>query len=592
MSSQPVVPMFDPTGTLRDVPQAQMLEARRNGMEIGVRMSAPDGTTRVVPASRYQEASQNGMKPLPIEQQAVQHPGVLGSIWSDIKGMASSLPSMMGAMVGPTPVPVGGGRIAVSNPGGQIMQATTAADAQRAQEGRSPLYRAGAAVAGQFTNVPGMEQSAREGDVGGVVGHAASGPLAMAATIGAAKAAPALIEPPLRAASGLVKAGTEAVGEAREALTAPQNLAPEQAFAKATKPRNAIVDAQGKFRIGLPDARRAADSLGIDTSQMTLEDAQAAVSQAKRDVWSEFESRFMGPNRRIGIDTTPVADKVQAASSRWSDITKQSNPGAMEDIANRAGQYDGKIQSIDQVERRIQDLNNELRSQQAQYKVNEDALRRDPRYASRFAELDGLRAIEDKAFTDLSGPGSAGLKQRYGALKTMDDVLQRRVNVADRSAPISLNQAMGRIYGLGRIAKGAVTLSPSDVLEGLVSMKAGENARLYNDPNYLVQQAFSKTLPRAAAPKPIARPTAGLLPRGPIMQGGIPDTSGSIPYQPPAYSPTTRAQRLGLMLPEKTAIEAGPVPEEPMQVLKANYKIVRDPKTGRMRKMYLTSGKP
>lgn len=167
MSSQPIVPMFDPTGTLRDVPQAQMMDARQNGMEIGVRMQAPDNTVRVVPASKYQEAAQNGMKPLPIEQQAVQHPGFWSSLWSDIKGMPGS---------------IAGATVTSPYPGmdlerkQQVAQQALAEDASRKQAGYGPVYRTVAPIAEAVgTNVPGMEQSAREGDPGGVLGHAAAG---------------------------------------------------------------------------------------------------------------------------------------------------------------------------------------------------------------------------------------------------------------------------------------------------------------------------------------------------------------------------------------------------------------------------------
>jgi GGDEF domain-containing protein len=66
-------------------------------------------------------------------------------------------------------------------------------------------------------------------------------------------------------------------------------------------------------------------------------------------------------------------------------------------------------------------------------------------------------------------------------------------------------------------------------------------------------------------------------------------------YAPPPTAATTRAQRLGLLLPERSG---GPFQlpasstEEPMQVLRANSQAQIDLRTGQPRTMYLTSGEP
>src|SRR5690349_20244762 len=81
-------------------------------------------------------------------------PGFFSQLGSDLKGTLSAIPSMMGAMVGPTPVPLGGTRVGVSNPGGEMM--SNAAEA---------------GPAAQVVNKKGMEESAAHGDVAGVLGH-------------------------------------------------------------------------------------------------------------------------------------------------------------------------------------------------------------------------------------------------------------------------------------------------------------------------------------------------------------------------------------------------------------------------------------
>src|SRR6185437_10952419 len=144
MSAAQTVPMFAPDGSLGDIPYEQMNAAATAGAKPAVNILDPTGKPGLVPADRVQEAVQAGAKVVPYQQQEAQHPGFWASVGQDVKGLVTGLPAMMGAMVGPTPVPVGGGQIAVSNPGGQMASDAAASDAARAAEGRSAPYRAAA----------------------------------------------------------------------------------------------------------------------------------------------------------------------------------------------------------------------------------------------------------------------------------------------------------------------------------------------------------------------------------------------------------------------------------------------------------------
>jgi hypothetical protein len=188
MSTPTIVPMFDDQGTLRDVPYERVVEARQNGMSPAVRMKfADDGDkVRYVPASRMTEAAHNGGQVLPIEEQAVQHPGFWHTLGEDIHGLAKGLPSMFSGFAGPIADPTTG---QFTHPGAaqglQTGAAALEADQQRKAQGSGFPYRAGALLAtATGTNVKGMEQAAEQGDMGGVLGHAAAVPVALAATEG------------------------------------------------------------------------------------------------------------------------------------------------------------------------------------------------------------------------------------------------------------------------------------------------------------------------------------------------------------------------------------------------------------------------
>lgn len=189
MGSPATVPMFAPDGTLGDVPAERVRDAAAHGFKVGVTMKSTDGQIGVIPQDRVRDAMQQGKM-----QIVMQHGGndaSLGDIaanagkalGSDLWNMAKSAPAAVASMV----PGVGEYKLAKDIPA--IQQHYQ----QQKQAGYSLPYRALTPVAENLgVNVSGMEQSAAEGDIGGVAGHAAAVPTAMAATAGIAKAAPVI----------------------------------------------------------------------------------------------------------------------------------------------------------------------------------------------------------------------------------------------------------------------------------------------------------------------------------------------------------------------------------------------------------------
>lgn len=184
MSTQPI-PVFDPQGTLRDVPQGSLTDAVKAGGMPAVKFQAPDGSTRYVPASRMREAYDAGGKVLPYEQQDVKHPGFWTTLGEDLWGMVPKPPTSMDDVAARS-------KMAADMFAGpsveDMMQQGQQAEARR-QAGHGAMYSyMGAPLAEKLgVNVPGMEQSAAQGDVGGVAGHASAVPLTIAATEGIAR---------------------------------------------------------------------------------------------------------------------------------------------------------------------------------------------------------------------------------------------------------------------------------------------------------------------------------------------------------------------------------------------------------------------
>lgn len=183
MSTSATIPVFDPQGTLRDIPQEQLADAVRAGGMPAVKFQAPDKSIRFVPANRTHEAYQAGGQIVPIQDQDIKHPGFWNSLWGDIK-------SMPAALAGPDPL----ADPRVSDAEKNQIVAQQQAQAASTNAARAQKYGQGyslASTAGEMLGVPvsGMEQSAEHGDVGGVLGHAATMPAVTAATAGLGRVA-------------------------------------------------------------------------------------------------------------------------------------------------------------------------------------------------------------------------------------------------------------------------------------------------------------------------------------------------------------------------------------------------------------------
>ena len=215
-------PIFAPDGSLGDIPSGQLAAAVKAGAKPGVNIIAPDGSKGVVPADRYVDAAKAGAKIAPFEEQDVKHPGFWHALLSDAQGMAK------GALeTGSAVVNAGMGNPTAAVPlMSQIAQNVSESPEawkERRKAGYSLPYRVAAPVGSALgVNVPGMEQSAAEGDVAGVAGHAVAVPAAMAATAGVAHAAPAIVDLGKVAAAsetaGKVAASAKVLGAAAEEL--------------------------------------------------------------------------------------------------------------------------------------------------------------------------------------------------------------------------------------------------------------------------------------------------------------------------------------------------------------------------------------
>jgi hypothetical protein len=273
--------------------------------------------------------------PRPVEeQQPAPQPGFWSSLGSDLKGM---LPKAN--PYGNLPLP--GRAAAAAQSGEQSDKELTMQNAVRKSAGYSLPYRALAPVAeGLGANVQGMEQSAQQGDPGGVLGHAAAVPLTMAATEGVAHGLPFLKNAlPSKARAG---ANFQAVmGAAKDVpidTTAPGNT--------ALQIKN-MADAGGSMPKVVRDfLRRATDPT---KGPITYEEARQFQQNASRLSADEYNRLNPNLKRMVGqfsgdlnAANTGAAGQVGKADTFTGAMQEYAKRSKLNNAASKAGTYLGQ----------------------------------------------------------------------------------------------------------------------------------------------------------------------------------------------------------------------------------------------------------
>lgn len=336
MSTPATVPIFDPQGTLRDVPYEQMMDAVKAGGTIGVRFQAPDQSVRYVPANRSRDAISAGGKILPIEQQDVQHPGFWASLGSDLGDMAKGL---WHAAVDP-----------LTDTHEDLVrklheeQAADAAPPTAEHMAHGTFYRNVATPAAQAigVNVPGMEQSAAEGDVAGVYGHAAAPAAAAAITEGAVRGIPAIGN-----AVKEVLPSTERAGAAFQEVSkvaGNHTVAVTPGLSDALMQYQQLVDAGGSRSLAVSKLLNRLTS--PTAAPLTYDEARLFQSNISRLSADEAQRLTPVMKRQVGQIAAELSKTVE---------TTAANAGKLEEFQGAMKQY-RQAKQIEAVKENVKDV--------------------------------------------------------------------------------------------------------------------------------------------------------------------------------------------------------------------------------------------
>ena len=227
-----------------------------------------------------------------------------------------------------------------------------------------------------------------------------------------------------------------------------------------------------------------------------------AVSQAKKQVFHEYDNLARESNDAgAKFNPSSIESRLDAISN-----DKAYNP----EIRNYAQTVKAEIselrgENMSVVQARIQDLNSSL----AGYFEN--------RVPKAKAQIDAstaalMRDQTDKQINSLTGGHWQDIRNKYGALSTIERDLERQVAVEARKAQKGLLDFTDIFTG-GDLLAGVVTQNPALIAKGAAGKGVKEIYKYLNDPNRYIKNAFDLLSKQPVAKATRVRPKiAGLLP--------------------------------------------------------------------------------
>jgi len=450
------------------------------------------------------------------------------------------------------------------------------------------------------------------------------GGLAVSTPEGEAMAAGAL----KKAASVPLKLGRSVATRAAEAVLGVPP-APIEATMRAIKPKATNTQFKVNLETVLPEVKASIADLGRPLSEdpnLLFQDVIDVTKNAKKKLW-EQRSQFVDPALGDAVDASPVANAIVGSipTKLWI-----KNPEAAAALAEEAAAY-RQAHSLSDLEDMLHTTNAELDAYYDKYPTaKRNAAAKNPETAGLVAEATALRKLiyDHVDIQGQSGP-AAEASRRYGQLLNFEEELYRRKNVFERQQPNSLQEQAGKLAmakELGtaavKIGGGLATGNPelAAVGAGLATSNLAKAWAIKKMSKFLKERGSSANMLRRAlmddgigAPKPLSAPFTPYRPAAPVRAlPAATSTSGTVipssgrtiqlpssmeasnlkDFQAEFKQNVARTNPARALPPgPKPAIQLGPgdISLKDLNVT-AKSDVVRDPKTGRMKRVFTSEG--
>jgi hypothetical protein len=234
--------------------------------------------------------------------------------------------------------------------------------------------------------------------------------------------------------------------------------------------------AENKNNLNLVDEAGEA----IDKPETMNQFAQA-IDQTKKQIYQKYNAISTASGAKgAGVDVKPLTNALDGITKDLS-----YNPDARAYAEKLSGEI-SELQNAapDIVEKRIADLNNSLKGFY------------EGRIKQVFAQIDGsaanlLRQQLDKTITESVGEGYQDLKNQYGALRSIENEVNKRSLVMARQNAKGLTSLPDIFLG-GDLVSGIATGNPALIGRAVVGKGIEQYQKYLNNPNTYIKKMFDK----------------------------------------------------------------------------------------------------
>lgn len=387
-----------------------------------------------------------------------------------------------------------------------------------------------------------------------------------------------------RAAAGAREGGMG--GAIANAVRSVAPSDPKTMIVQALKPRASSTGFDAALDRALPELKATEAALGKPIEN--VDDLLKATKAAKQRIRAQYDS-LGDPQRQMGstVDLTPVGDAIEQSIPRK---VRLQSPARARRIAKQAALY-RKRYSLEDAEQFLKETNAEIEAFYDKFPASQRrAIAANPEIARKVAEA---KALRDAIYQSLDAPGQGNaareLQRRYGSLLEVEETAFRRSNVAKRQQPESLSEQIGAVRAAGEIARGAWKVAhgnltgAADIAAGAAGRSTAKFLKEQQTTDALIKRAFATfSETPTVIQMPARRPVRGLLPQAAHITP--PPTNPSFVRGVPAQYAQREVQGL---LPSGRIPLITPVPSHgSVRSVAAKRQVQRDPRTGRMRRIY------
>lgn len=365
---------------------------------------------------------------------------------------------------------------------------------------------------------------------------------APARSIASIRATGRAIAHPVQSLQGLVETG---------ARIQTRYVSPEKQLIRAAQPGTNIPKAIESAPIAGSEMQRVRQRAGLEIrGEEAVPKAAKLAELTEKDIWNNEMKPRLKATGVLQADTQVVADAIR---SKITPRMREVSPALAKSFERTAKFYEKNL-PFEEIEGYIESANQELKGF---YGTTDPKLTAGT--SVKRSEVGALRKVFNDGVDRLTGPGTAEIKQRWGAVRDMRKALDRRVIVQARQKGVSLYEGLGMLGAGADLASAVLTFNTLPI-KGAGTYLVGRSLARARDASFQLEQAFhGRNAFAASSPSAFQMPVRRALPSGPIL---APGTSGTRldPFSP-YVAPGTRAERLGLLLKE-AEVPARPIPLE------------------------------